>query len=139
MTNPSVRDYDGDRIMGWFQPDELAVYEHRRTTARTTALEPEKRLMFAVLEDAIVCFQRFMHASGARQRRLYDEAAAWIFEPDDNGVFSFECVCQSCGMSPEFLRAGLRQWLARNNTKRTFYKGNRRISLRGPQRARLRC
>lgn len=137
MSDRSSRGQDGDTLR-LFQSDDLAEYEYRRTGERRTFLEPEKRLMFAVLEDAILCFQRFMHASAKKEKRLYEDAAAWIFEHDDDRTFSFECICDICGMSPEFLRGGLRRWRARSRSQTLFRKPGRPMLRRGAQRSRLR-
>jgi hypothetical protein len=55
---------------------------------RKTLFEPEKRLMLAILEDAINCFQDNLLAQDVRNSRLFHEAEEWIVEADSDGVFS---------------------------------------------------
>jgi hypothetical protein len=136
MNDRNGRDYDGDLTMP-FQPDELATYEYRRTSERKTFLDPEKRLIFAVLEDAILCFQRFLNTTDKKGRQLHDEAAAWIFEPEDHRTFSFEFVCETCGLNPDFLRMGLRKW-SDLRSKSVSNRAVAQVSRRGTQRSRLR-
>ncbi len=103
-------------LINWLQSDELASYEYGKISARSSLLEPEKRLLFAVLEDAIVCYQRFLNAANQKQRQLHQAAAAWIFAADDEGVFAFEFVCVVCRIDPEYLRSGLKKWAERNQS-----------------------
>jgi hypothetical protein len=135
MDDQNDRSYEV-HLAGLFQPDELATYEYRRTAERRTFLEPEKRLLFAVLEDAILCFQRFINATSRRQKHLHQDAVAWIFETDDNRTLSFESVCDACGLDPEFLRMGLRKWSEENRSKRSPSSTAAKISRRWRQRSR---
>src|SRR5215475_13364908 len=42
------------------------------------SLVPEKRLLLAVLEEAVVTFQRYASEQGRRGRRLFREAEEWM-------------------------------------------------------------
>ena len=109
MNAHNSRKLDGS-LARLFQPDELAGYEYRRTEERKTFFDPETRLLYAVLKDAVLCFQRFHNATNKKKKQLFEDAAAWIFESTDNTIFSFEFVCEICGFDPHFLRMGLRKW-----------------------------
>lgn len=112
MNDLSVQDIDS-RLTMLFEPDELAAHEYQRTFLRRTPLEPERRLMLAVLEDAIFCFQRYFHAKGSKEKKLYEDAVTWIVDPSDNWAFSFENICASCGLDADYLRMGLLNWRER--------------------------
>src|SRR6185436_18171407 len=71
----------------------------------------EQRLMFAVLTDAVECFQKHLDAKSCTGRKLFGEAQAWIASPESSWPFSFECICAALNLEPNYLRAGLRQWL----------------------------
>ena len=73
--------------------------------------------MLAVLEDAIMCFQRYLHAKGGKERKLYEDAVSWIFDCSDIRAFSFENVCGVCGLDPGYLRIGLLNWREMNSVK----------------------
>jgi len=77
---------------------------------RKQHLEPEKDLMLAILEDGISCFQKQLFARGHRGKNMFREAEAWIFERDTDQIFSFEGICDTLGISPSYLRAGLIAW-----------------------------
>ena len=120
MSDVSVQDIDS-RLTVLFEPDQLAAHEYRKTFLRRTLLEPEKRLMLAVLEDAIFCYQRYLHAKGTKEKKLHLNAATWIFDPSDNWTFSFENICATCGFDPDYLRMGLLNWGEQMNSLKTSH------------------
>jgi hypothetical protein len=83
---------------------------------------PEKRLMFAVLLDAISQLRQ-------RQSTRAIEAEQWIRDEADEGVFSFANVCGVLGFEPRSLASGL---LAKNSPIA------QRAPLRHPRTSRLR-
>ncbi len=83
---------------------------------------PEKRLMFAVLLDAISQLRQ-------RQSTRAIEAEHWIRDERDDGVFSFANVCCVLGFEPCSLAKGL---LAANSPV------SQRAPLRHPRTSRLR-
>jgi hypothetical protein len=74
------------------------------------SLQPEKRLMLAVLEDAVGTFQKFATASGRRGRRLFAEAEEWFSSEDTAWPFAFRNICQALSLEPSYIRSGLRRW-----------------------------
>jgi len=100
-----------ERIGALFQPDSLLSAHYFGTLRRKTLLEPEKRLMLAILEDAIHCFQDNLLTQNVRSRRLFEEAEEWIVEADGDWIFSFENICEALGFSPAYLREGLLRWM----------------------------
>ena len=75
--------------------------------------EPLKRLMFALLLDAVRCFR-----SERLNPHLYSEAARWIFSTGKDESVSFVSVCQSLELSPDSLRKGLLEWRGRQSMVR---------------------
>lgn len=73
-------------------------------------LEGERRLMLAVLEDAVSCFQKYAGATGQRGRRLFQEAEEWFLEDDGTWVFSFEAICAVLNINSEYFRKNLESW-----------------------------
>ena len=79
----------------------------------------EYRLLVAVLEDAVECFQKYAQARSTAERRLFAEAERWIMggtPQDDNRLdaqglcFSFYYVCETLGIEPDYLQGGLKRW-----------------------------
>lgn len=93
-----------------FDDDVADSAEYLETIRRKVALEPERHLMLAVLEDALVCFQKNLFARTAKKRAEFAEAEGWILSEDDSALFSFETVCDTLGIEPGYLRRGLAEW-----------------------------
>ena len=99
-----------EKIGSLFQPDSLLSAQYFETLRRKTILEPEKRLMLAILEDGINCFQENLLAQNVGKSRLFQDAEEWIIQSDGNWVFSFENVCEALGINPAYVRQGLLRW-----------------------------
>ena len=95
------------------EPEVLLPSQYFELLTGCSVLEGEKRLMLAVLEDAVSCFQKYAGSERGRRKRLFDEASEWIFDEDSNWVFSFEAICDALGISAPFLRGGLLRWKER--------------------------
>jgi hypothetical protein len=76
------------------------------------ALQPEGRLMLAVLEGAVSDFQKYATASTGRGRRLFAEADSWLASMSTALPFDFECICQALALEPSAIRTRLRGWWA---------------------------
>lgn len=66
--------------------------------------------MFAVLEDAIFCFQKYCAVSHRRGKNLFQETEQWILEEDGDCLYSFSHVCWILGIDASYLRQGLLRW-----------------------------
>jgi len=108
MTEAEYR--SDDKPGSLFQPDTVAPHEYVDSFRRKALWQPEKELLYAVLEDAVGCFQNYLLARDKKARRLFLDAETWINGEDDNPVLSFDDVCEELDVDPEFLRSGLRRW-----------------------------
>jgi hypothetical protein len=63
--------------------------------------------MAAVLESALYDLQRYRHARRMREQQFFREAYEWVASQNDKGPFSFVTICQTLGLDPDCLRAGL--------------------------------
>jgi hypothetical protein len=99
-----------ERVASLFQPDTLLPAQFLETYRRKSHLEPETSLMLAVLEDAVACFQKYVLARDERGLELFHEAEEWVMQEDTEWLFSFDNICDSLGINPEYLRAGLVRW-----------------------------
>jgi hypothetical protein len=96
-----------------FEPETILPSQLLDTSHLGAARQPEKRLMLAVLEDAIATFQRTMSATSRRARREFDEVRAWLASDDTAWPYAFLNVCHVLGFDPDYLRGGLARWLER--------------------------
>lgn len=72
--------------------------------------QPEKRLMLAILVDAVECFQKHAPKHQGKPDRLFRASREWIFQDDLKWPFSFLNICDAVGIDPRYLRNGLDQW-----------------------------
>jgi hypothetical protein len=120
-----------DKITSLFEPDTLASTHYFQNFRRKAALEPEKRLMLSMLEDAVRSFQIYLTARRGRGKRLFNEAEEWIMMTDDQWIFSFVNVCDSLGFNPEYIRQGLRRWKQKTLANHTAPEYARKNKLAG--------
>ncbi len=99
-----------EKAMMVFQPDILIDTQYHSTYRRRFYLDPERVLMLAVLQDAVVCFQENVAATCKRKQMLHQEAEAWILNQDKSYLFSFENVCDTLGYDASYIREGLMRW-----------------------------
>jgi hypothetical protein len=106
-----------EKIASLFQPDTVLSAQYFENLRRKTLLEPEKKLMLAILEDAVNCFQDNLSAPNGKGKKLFEEAEQWIVELGSDWIFSFEHICEALGFNPEYVRQGLLQWKERHRSK----------------------
>jgi hypothetical protein len=69
------------------------------------AAEPERRLLAAVLEDAIACYKRPVRRHNRESRRAFHEAREWLNSHDRDTLFAFENVCDALGLDADSVRS----------------------------------
>lgn len=92
------------------------------TRGRPKIAEPERRLMAAVLTDAIECYQKYALANDPRGRCLFEEAEVWITSEDRSWLFSFENICETLVFDPGLVRRQLGQWKERRAAEGRRFK-----------------
>ncbi len=96
-----------------FEPDTLLPVQYYELTRRRNLLEGERKLMFAVLEDAIDCYLKNMNAKSRWRRILFYEVQNWMNATDRAGLFSYETVCEAFDIDAKSLRTALKEQLRR--------------------------
>jgi hypothetical protein len=110
------------------QPDILTPAQYFTSSGQT----PYQRLLFAVLEDAICCFQRTLGATKGPRQVLFRETKEWLFDTGGNAFMSCAMICESLGIEPALLRRALSKWCiemqkvpnAARSKKRSRYRRN---------------
>ena len=77
---------------------------------RNTETEPLRRLMAAVLCEAVNRFQRNLFHTSLHGRCEFVEAEWWLFKDQSKALFSFNDVCDFLSVDPRHLRRQLRDW-----------------------------
>lgn len=93
----------------------------------TTAFEPERQLMLAVLENAVRSYNlalskmsknravsmkvsRSVPNQILRREKCIEECEEWFGSGEDIWLFSFENICNALDIDPSYLRKGINKW-----------------------------
>jgi hypothetical protein len=93
-----------------------------------SAMRPLKLLMVAILEDALICLDKYANAKSRAGRLIYQEAEQWLDREGGNSLFSFGAVCDILGVESDYLRVGIDQWRG----KQSRGGSARRLKRRSP-------
>ena len=93
-----------------FEPSTLLPSQFFAAMRQKAEADGERRLMLAILEDAIECFQKHLWAEDNKRRQLHLDAESWFLEDDLTWLFSFVNICDVFEIHPVFLRQGLLAW-----------------------------
>ncbi len=120
MENPVKVTTRGDVARGPgvdLEPETILPSQYYSGVDIDASLQPEKRLMLAVLEDAVGTFQKYVGARDRPAQALFAETEEWFAAEEAEWPFSFENICQALGLEAEFLRAGLWRWRDRQRAQ----------------------
>ena len=118
-----------------FEPDTLAPEQFYATLKRSYLPDPERRLMAALLEDAVACLSRDPRRCTRQQRRSFASAQQWINATDEeNWIFSFTNVSETLGLDPNYLRRGLTRWAETAQMRRSPAQRLKKYRSRARQR-----
>ena len=70
----------------------------------------ERRLMFAVLQDAVACWFRYRHARTDYGREIFREIRDWFWDTDQEWLFGFESICTHLDFNADYFRRKLMRW-----------------------------
>jgi hypothetical protein len=103
--------------------------------------EPEKRLMVAVLEEAIALVVNDAQHGDENRRSAVREARRWFASEDHSAPFAFATICDVLGLDSSRVRQAVVAWSRRQNAfRRPRLQAGRgrhqvRTRERGPRRA----
>ena len=92
---------------------DVMLPEQYFAPARPPALSPERRLMLAVLEEAVLTLVKHRSHRSDHAGRLVRDAERWITATDSRWPFAFANICAALHLDPDYIRKGL---LALSNT-----------------------
>lgn len=102
-----------ERVPGVFEPDTLLASQYFDRLRRRAGHGGERALMVAILEDAVTVYLKQAAATDPHNRRLFEEAEAWVEAHEPTWIFSFDSICDLLGIDPDYVRGGLRAAKAR--------------------------
>jgi len=70
-------------------------------------VQPEKRLLLAVLEDAVRVWRKVGGSSSRRGHRVRTELVEWFSSSEQRSPFAFESICLMLGIDATWARSHL--------------------------------
>jgi hypothetical protein len=92
------------------EPEAVLPSQYFAQAALDASLQPEKRLMLAVLEDAVGTFQKYVNARERGGQKQFDEVEDWFLSDDHGWPYSFVNISHALGLDVGYLRRGLSRW-----------------------------
>jgi hypothetical protein len=77
------------------------------TSLESSELISEKKLMLAVLNDAIACLEGVAQVPSPQRAKFARDARDWFLEKKDYAFFSFENVCETLALDRQAIRDAL--------------------------------
>jgi hypothetical protein len=95
--------YD-DFLARIIEPDIFPPSQFYGTAGLSRHLEGERRLMIAILKDAVECLNKYRGARSSSGRSQYQNALEWVEDKGTDWLFSFSNICDLLGFDPNYLR-----------------------------------
>lgn len=100
-----------DRLAATMEPESYLPSQHF-TRSDNGPGAGVKRMMIAMLEDAIDVYRKHANTRGGKHERAFREAERWFELSDRSWLFSYESVCDTLGIDANRLRRALASWRA---------------------------
>ncbi|MGH7810362.1 MAG: hypothetical protein ACREP5_08820 [Candidatus Binatia bacterium] len=98
--------YD-DFLARILEPDIFLPSQFYGSGGLSRQLEGEKRLMIAILKDAVECLEKYRSARNSAGRSQYQNAIEWVKDTSTDWLFSFTNICDLLGFDPQYMRGML--------------------------------
>ena len=98
--------YD-DFLARILEPDIFLPSQFYGAGGLSRKLEGEKRLMIAILKDAVECLEKYRGARSGTGRIQYQNAIEWVEDTGTDWLFSFTNICDLLGFDPHYMRETL--------------------------------
>ncbi len=98
--------YD-DFLARILEPDIFLPSQFYGNGGLSRILEGEKRLMIAILKDAVECLEKYRGARSGMGKVSYQSAIEWVEDSVTDWLYSFTNICDLLGFDPHYLREQL--------------------------------
>ncbi len=98
--------YD-DFLARILEPDVFLPSQFYGNGGLARQLEGEKRLMIAIMKDAVECLEKYRGARTPAGKISYQSAIEWVEDNDTEWLYSFTNICDLLGFDPQYLREQL--------------------------------
>jgi hypothetical protein len=93
-----------------FGPEIILPIQHTPPRDAQGRCEGERRLMLAVLEDAVVSLKLHMRGPSVHSRRLVAEIENWLASGSRAHAFAFGTICDVLGFDISAVRQAVKDW-----------------------------
>lgn len=102
-----------------FHDESIRPDQHYSASRSGGLAEGERRLMIAILEDAMLCARNVIKQGGTGGDPDLEMAMAWFEDEDTDYIFSFESICEFLEIRSEDIRAQLERmrWVGRKGQR----------------------
>jgi hypothetical protein len=100
------------------------------------AVRGERRLLLALLYDAVCWYQKYMFAKKQLDRRLFQGVQKWFRQLESRAPISFQYVCDILHVDPDYFRRGLKMLRGNQSANAAVPKKHRLSPRPGPVRPR---
>ena len=98
--------YD-DFLARILEPDIFLPSQFYGNGGLSRKLEGEKRLMIAILKDAVECLEKYRGSCSSAAKISYQSAIDWVEDSDTEWLYSFTNICELLGFDAQYLREQL--------------------------------
>lgn len=106
----------GSRAGVELEPEAVLPSQFYSRVLVDASLQPEKRLMLAVLEDAVGTFQKYASTRDRTAQRMLTDVEDWFMADEHEWPFSFVNVCNALSLDVDYMRRGLTGWKTRHDS-----------------------
>ncbi len=118
-----MSDYLADSLANLLEPDVLLPSQFNVPDDAGIG-GGERKLMAALLSDGIEAYIAQVTSPKASKRAKKHDACEWVDTKDPSYVFSFDIVCESLGIDPDYLRLGLYRYVQATRERRLVGETN---------------
>lgn len=91
-----------------FEPDTISPSQfYGKNSPLSSQMEGQRRLMLAILQDAIECLEKYRGSRNSLHRELYRDALGWVQDESADWLFCFSNVCDFLGFDAAYLRQSI--------------------------------
>lgn len=108
-----------------FDDDKTLAKVFWSVRGKCLPFQGEKKLLLAILEDALSCISKLARATSRRGRRLLNKELAWFINEDDDWIHSVEYICDEFGLNASAVREAILKYVEeskRRSSKKTVRK-----------------
>jgi hypothetical protein len=95
--------YD-DFLARIIEPDTFLPSQYYGGRGLSRQLDGEKKLMLAILKDAVECLDKYRDTKSSIGRGLYENTLEWVEDRSAVWPFSFNNICELLGFDPDYMR-----------------------------------